>query len=189
MVNNLVIYSSVIKVQILTLHCTSVAKWIRQPCWLHVSPCFILRSSLIRERVGLWEHHAMCVSPTPPISTLEPLDLCRIWGFHSSGYEEFYLLGYNAAESVESHLTCSSWKSVDFEHTTQCYIPGGRTLQLIVFHETFYEHYTIGNRSSTVLFNSLQVVVMSCWTCKHPASCRCHCSRGWLNCPRVTVCV
>jgi hypothetical protein len=30
--------------------------------------------------------------------------LCRIRGTHSSGYEEFYLLGYNAMQSVESQL-------------------------------------------------------------------------------------
>jgi hypothetical protein len=31
--------------------------------------------------------------------------LFRIWGSHSRGYEEFYLLGYNALQSVESLLT------------------------------------------------------------------------------------
>jgi hypothetical protein len=29
---------------------------------------------------------------------------CRIWCSHSSGYEEFYLLGYNAVQSVENQL-------------------------------------------------------------------------------------
>jgi hypothetical protein len=28
--------------------------------------------------------------------------LCRIWGSHNGGYEEYYLLGYNAMYSVES---------------------------------------------------------------------------------------
>jgi hypothetical protein len=27
---------------------------------------------------------------------------CRIWGSHSGGYEEFYLLGCNTVQSVES---------------------------------------------------------------------------------------
>jgi hypothetical protein len=31
--------------------------------------------------------------------------LLRILGFHAGGYEEFYFLGYNAVESVESHPT------------------------------------------------------------------------------------
>jgi hypothetical protein len=30
---------------------------------------------------------------------------CRIWDSHSGGYEEFYLLGYNAMRSVESQPT------------------------------------------------------------------------------------
>lgn len=29
---------------------------------------------------------------------------CGLWGSHSNGYEEFYLLGYNAIHSVESQL-------------------------------------------------------------------------------------
>jgi hypothetical protein len=29
----------------------------------------------------------------------------RLWGFPTGGYEEFYLLGYNAVWSVESQLT------------------------------------------------------------------------------------
>jgi hypothetical protein len=28
--------------------------------------------------------------------------LCMIWGSHSGGYDEFYLLGYNAVLSIES---------------------------------------------------------------------------------------
>jgi hypothetical protein len=31
--------------------------------------------------------------------------ICKIWGSHSGGYEEYYLLGYNAVSSVESQLT------------------------------------------------------------------------------------
>jgi hypothetical protein len=31
--------------------------------------------------------------------------ICRIWGSHSGGYEEYCLLGYNAMYSVESQLT------------------------------------------------------------------------------------
>jgi hypothetical protein len=30
---------------------------------------------------------------------------CRTWGPHSSGNEEYYLLGYNAMQSAESQLT------------------------------------------------------------------------------------
>jgi hypothetical protein len=33
------------------------------------------------------------------------LNMFRIWGFHSGGYEGFYLLGYNAVQCVESQLT------------------------------------------------------------------------------------
>jgi hypothetical protein len=31
--------------------------------------------------------------------------LCRIWGSHSGGYEEFYLLGYDTMQSVETKPT------------------------------------------------------------------------------------
>jgi hypothetical protein len=34
--------------------------------------------------------------------------LCRIWGSHSGGYREFYLLGYNDAQLVESQPTFRS---------------------------------------------------------------------------------
>jgi hypothetical protein len=27
---------------------------------------------------------------------------CRVWGFHSDGYEDLYLLGYNAMYPIES---------------------------------------------------------------------------------------
>jgi hypothetical protein len=30
---------------------------------------------------------------------------CRIWGSHSGSYEEYYLVGYNAVQSIESQLT------------------------------------------------------------------------------------
>jgi hypothetical protein len=30
----------------------------------------------------------------------EVLNICRIWGFHSDGYEEYHLLGYDAVQSV-----------------------------------------------------------------------------------------
>jgi hypothetical protein len=35
----------------------------------------------------------------------EVTSICRIWGSHSDGYEEFYLLGYNYVQSVESQPT------------------------------------------------------------------------------------
>lgn len=54
-VSNLVIYSTVIKMQTLTVLCT-----LRKPCWLCVSSCFVLLSCLIRERVGLRDY-AMCL--------------------------------------------------------------------------------------------------------------------------------
>jgi hypothetical protein len=48
---------------------------------------------------------------TPEYTTLHSyrfenfhLILCRICGPHTGGYEEFYLLGYNAMLSVESQL-------------------------------------------------------------------------------------
>jgi hypothetical protein len=88
----------------------------------------------------------------------------RIWGCHSGGCEEFYLLRYNAMWSVKSQptfrrnmsppsfrvclppaftpvscsayssilkmeATCSSEKSVDFQRTTQRYIPEDITFQ------------------------------------------------------------
>jgi hypothetical protein len=30
---------------------------------------------------------------------------CTIWGSHNSGYEYFYLLGYNAVQFLESKIT------------------------------------------------------------------------------------
>jgi hypothetical protein len=42
---------------------------------------------------------------------------CRIWGSHSSGYEECYFLGHNIVQLV------------DFQETMQYYILQDRTLQ------------------------------------------------------------
>jgi hypothetical protein len=82
----------------------------------------------------------------------------RIWGSRSGDYEEFYVLGYDAVQSVESQLTfrrnifpsssgleskpskktfmkqaesnatCTSETSVDFQRTILRYIPEDRTL-------------------------------------------------------------
>jgi hypothetical protein len=30
------------------------------------------------------------------LSSYIPVKLCRVWGSHSSGYEDLYLLGHNA---------------------------------------------------------------------------------------------
>jgi hypothetical protein len=44
-------------------------------------------------RLPDWGTNLMCL----PI-----LSSCRIWGSHSSGYEEFYIVGYNVVYSVEN---------------------------------------------------------------------------------------
>jgi hypothetical protein len=40
---------------------------------------------------------------------LNERNICRIWDSHSGDYEQFYLLGYNAAKSVESQLILRSY--------------------------------------------------------------------------------
>jgi hypothetical protein len=65
--------------------------------------------------------------------------LCKIWGSHSGGYEEYYLLGYNAMlclppafalvscsayfSTLKMEAICSSETPVDFQRTTRHYIP------------------------------------------------------------------
>jgi hypothetical protein len=44
----------------------------------------------------------------------EHTGLCSIWGSHSGGYEEFYLLGDNAMQSVESQTTFRSSRKPSF---------------------------------------------------------------------------
>jgi hypothetical protein len=84
---------------------------------------------------------------------------CRIWGFHSGDYEEFYLLGYNVVECVERQSTFRgnmsplswrpknapsknpAWKRVARRAAARCCIPEGRTLlELLfeIFFPTFY---------------------------------------------------
>jgi hypothetical protein len=81
-------------------------------------------------------------------------NIYRMWGSHSGGYEQNYLLGYNAVWSVESQPTlrrnisppsseaknkqskieaiCSSETSGDFQRTTRRYIPEDSTLRIIL---------------------------------------------------------
>jgi hypothetical protein len=71
--------------------------------------------------------------------------ICGIWGSHSGGHEELYLLGYNAVKPVDTRFTLvssclaysstlnidatlSSETSVDYQRTTWHYIPEDRTL-------------------------------------------------------------
>jgi hypothetical protein len=40
-----------------------------------------------------------------PVHKIQEIKSCRIWGSHSGGYENFYLLGYNTVQSIESQPT------------------------------------------------------------------------------------
>jgi hypothetical protein len=54
----------------------------------------------------IMSHHSYVVANcTTYLFHNSPNPSCRIWGFHSGGYEEFFLLGYNAEQSIESRLT------------------------------------------------------------------------------------
>jgi hypothetical protein len=56
---------------------------------------------------------------------------CRIWGSHTNGYEEFYLLGWNQRE-IKLQAKSSSETSVDLQQITLRYIPENSTLQDIL---------------------------------------------------------
>jgi hypothetical protein len=86
------------------------------------------------------------------------VSVCRIWGSHSGGYEDCYLLVYSALQPVESQpvfrmyisppssgskntssrklamkAICSSETSVHFQQTRRRYIPEDRSLHVSVF--------------------------------------------------------
>jgi hypothetical protein len=44
-------------------------------------------------------------SAIPVENSMERLLVCRIWGSHNGGYEEFYLPGYNAVQSAENQVS------------------------------------------------------------------------------------
>jgi hypothetical protein len=54
--------------------------------------------------------------------------LCSIWGSHSGGFEQFYLLGYNAITSETS---------VDLQRTIGRYIPEDRILRILFWMQFF----------------------------------------------------
>jgi hypothetical protein len=66
-----------------------------------------------------------------------PVNFCRIWGSHSVTYEEFMFWDITLCSPLKVNLhlqmeaTCFSKTSVDFQRTTQHYIPKDRTRQLI----------------------------------------------------------
>jgi hypothetical protein len=98
------------------------------------------------------------ISPSSrTIKTRLQVCVCRIWGIHSGGYEEYHLLGYDAvlsynrrfgaelppacwlvfAEIISSTLKmeaiCSSERSVVTQQTTRRHIPEDDTLQVCVW--------------------------------------------------------
>jgi hypothetical protein len=72
-----------------TVVCTAVAMQRPQDRWINNSSVNMYSSS--------WEFQHLYFYVKWNLS-------CRIWGFHSREYEEFYLLGYNSVYSAESQL-------------------------------------------------------------------------------------
>jgi hypothetical protein len=58
--------------------------------------CFTLPTSLRLDNIP-------CIIITRVIAST--IIICRIWGSHSGGYEEYHHLGYNAVQSVDSQPT------------------------------------------------------------------------------------
>jgi hypothetical protein len=78
--------------------------------------------------------------------------ICKIWGYHCSGYEDFCLLGYNTMYSV------------NFQQTSRRYIPEYRTLHTRIFffflQKLSYRKIFVGRRISLHNFSVIIFVII-----------------------------
>jgi hypothetical protein len=138
------------------LHCSGQQWWPLyflinfQTEWLYSSRSDWAWSGLVKQTVGQfqqkrdvrWYTEAQVTVPLFKLtSASNHLILCRIWGSHSSGYEEFLLLAHIVVEAVECRgmfwrnvsLPCSGWVEADGKQSSShvgflldvCFCPNG----------------------------------------------------------------
>jgi hypothetical protein len=151
-------------------HNTPLTKALDLPC------CIFNRYVCSKlQEVYLWD--IFCEHCSSQVAVNKELNICRIWGSHTGGYEEYHLPGYNAVWAVECQPTfrrnmspsSSESKKISWARTPE--YGGDMFLRNVGWHPMDHTAFYPGRQYSSTIymfscFNPMVVLVLQSYPLK-----------------------